>query len=253
MNTTRRELLSGIGVATIAGLCSAPHSLFSQNASLLPVPDGPGETFPASKSVVTAPRSTVFKGIEWLGQVIPYPEKEKRGDTFPVTWGADDHIYTSAGDPVWPDKGSGLDVERLIGNAPEYTLERVNRMRDYTGSGGCGPKPTGFISVGGVLYLAFQNLTGRSDLPANESGIMATYGHGYDAQIVQSNDAGKTWNPALKTIQKPMFPGRIFAAPAFVNFGKDNAGARDNFIYAGSGEGWDNGTHLRVARPPQPK
>ncbi len=248
MPTTRRELLSGIGVAAAAGLCSTPRSLFSQNTSQLPSPGHAGEAFAASKSIVNAPRSPVLRGIKWLGQVVPYPEPDKRGDTFPVTWAEDDNIYTSAGDPIWPDKGSGLDVERLIGNAPNFRLERVNPMRDYSGSGGCGPKPTGFISANGKLYLAFQNMTGRSDLPRNEADIMATYGHGYDAQIVESSDYGKTWNPDLRAIQKPMFPGRIFGSPAFLNFGKDNAGARDNFVYAVSGEGWDNGTHLRLGR-----
>jgi hypothetical protein len=243
---TRRELLSGIGAATVAGLCSNPQSLFSQTT----VPNQAEETFAASKSIVSAPRSKVFKGIEWLSDVVSYPEIDKRGDTFPVTWSDDDDIYTSAGDPVWPDKGSGLDVERLIGNAPNFQLERVNPMRDYSGSGGCGPKPTGFLSARGKLYLAFQNMTGRSDLPHNESDIMAIYGHGYDAQIVESNDHGKTWVPDLKTIKKPMFPGRIFGAVAFINFGKDNAGARDKFVYAVSGQGWDNGSELRLGRVP---
>ncbi len=250
MTKTRRELLGGIGAVAVAGLYSAPHSLFGQ-ATILPHNSNHNEkTFAASRSVVSAPRSPVLRGIEWLSAVTPYPETDKRGDTFPVTWGADDHIYTSAGDPVWPDKDSGLDVERLIGSAPNFQVERVNAMRNYHGWGGCGPKPTGFLSAAGVLYLAFQNMTGRSNLPPNEADIMATYGHGYDAQIVQSNDYGKTWQPDLKTIQTPMFPGRTFAAPAFLNFGKDNAGARDEFIYAISGEGWDNGTHLRLGRVP---
>ena len=47
-----------------------------------------------------------------------------------------------------------------------------------------------------------------------------------------------------------MFPGRKFGAPAFVNFGKDNAGARDGYIYVISGEDWDNGCHCRLARVP---
>lgn len=250
MPTTRRELLGGIGMATVASLCSTPRSLFSQNETPLPKSSSGEEIFAASKSIVNAPRSPKLRGIEWLSPVIPYPEADKRGDTFPVTWGADDNIYTSAGDPQWPHKHSGLDVERLIGNAPNFHLESVNSMPDYSGWGGCGPKPTGFISVAGVLYLAFQNMTGRSDLPQNEADIMMVYGHGYDAQIVQSRDNGKTWLPDLKTIRKPMFPGRNFGSPAFVNFGRDNAGARDGFIYAVSGYGWDNGTDLRVGRTP---
>jgi hypothetical protein len=77
---------------------------------------------------------------------------------------------------------------------------------------------------------------------------MMIYGHGYDAQIIQSRDFGKSWEPELKTIGQPMFPGRVFAAPAFINYGRDNEGARDNYVYAISGEGWDNGSHLRLGR-----
>lgn len=65
-------------------------------------------------------------------------------------------VYTSAGDPVWPDKESGFDFECLDG-----PISRPNRMGDFRGADGAGPKPTGLISVKGVLYLAFQNATGR--------------------------------------------------------------------------------------------
>ena len=44
---------------------------------------------------------------------------------------------------------------------PHYTITRVNAMPEYRGSGGGGPKPTGMISVHGVLYLAVQNLFGK--------------------------------------------------------------------------------------------
>jgi hypothetical protein len=48
----------------------------------------------------------------------------------------------------------------------------------------------------------------------------------------------------------PMFPGRIFAAPAFINYGKDNKGAVDGYVYALSGEGWCNGNNVRLGRAP---
>lgn len=249
MSMTRRNALKSIGCALSAfGSSSLP--LGSEEKPMeSTLAQGAGTVFSTSKSILTVPRSSILRGIEWLSEAVPYPEPDKRGDTFPVTWAADDNIYTSAGDPVWPDKDSGLDVECLTGPAPAYRVERVNPMRAYSGWGGCGPKPTGFISVKGILYLAFQNMTGSSALAPNPLEIMTTYGHGYDAQIVQSRDFGKTWEPDLKTISKPMFPGRKFAAPAFINYGKDNEGAAE-FAYAISGEGWDNGTHLRLGRVP---
>jgi hypothetical protein len=252
MFLTRREAVNIIGLGALSAIGARP--LLSEvrqpeqnSASNRTV----GSVFPSGTSVVSIPRSPVLKGIRWLSVEQPYAETDKRGDTFPVTWASDDNLYTSAGDPVWPDKGSGLDVECLTGMAPYYRVERINPMTGYSGWGGCGPKPTGFISVDGALYLAFQNMTGTSQLPSNPLDIMMIYGHGYDAQIVQSRDFGKTWQPDLKTIGAPMFPGRTFAAPAFINYGRDNEGARDNFVYAISGEGWDNGSHLRLGRVPR--
>ena len=215
------------------------------------------DNFPAPGSILNLPPSPVIRGFEWTGPMVPYPETDKRGDTFPVTWAADDRIYTSAGDPVWPDKGSGLDFECLDGPATNYQISRSNRMDDFRGWGGMGPKPSGLISVNGVLYLAFQNATGQGEENKGETpdalNILANYGHGYDAQIVASSDFGRSWKPSLKELKQPMFPGRLFGAPAFVNYGKDNEGARDGFVYAISGEGWDNGDHCRLGRVPADK
>jgi hypothetical protein len=215
------------------------------------------DSFPAPSSMMNLPPSPVIRGFEWTGPMVPYPEKDKRGDTFPVTWAADDKIYTSAGDPNWPDRVDGLDFECIDGPAPNIHITRPNRMDDFRGGGGSGPKPSGLISVKGVLYLAFQNATGRGDANLggnrNVSYTMGNYGHGYDAQIIASSDFGRTWKPSFRELKQTMFPGRIFGAPAFINFGKDNEGARDGFVYAISGEGWDNGDHCRLGRVPADK
>jgi hypothetical protein len=47
-----------------------------------------------------------------------------------------------------------------------------------------------------------------------------------------------------------MFPGHKFGGPAFVNFGQDNANARDGYVYAASSDQWDNGSNLRLGRVP---
>jgi len=190
--------------------------------------------------------------LEWTGPSVPYPEHGQRGDTFPVTWAPDDHLYTSAGDPVTPEHGDGLDVQRIAGDPPHHTITRLNPMADYRGWGGTGPKPTGMICVGGTLYLAFQNASGQQHPNAAAAGVDAVinFGHGYDAHVVTSRDLGRTWTPPLAEVTAPMFPGRTFGAPAFVNFGQDNAGARDGYVYAISGEGWDNGSHCRLGRVP---
>jgi hypothetical protein len=231
--------------------------LFSQHLTPCPCPEHP-----------QFKPSPVFDGFQWVGEQVPYPPpgpgddlKEigptnpyfdklgpgVTGDTFPMTWADDDEIYASAGDPGWgnPPKNNGLDVEKFSGMPPHYKISRVNFMEGYVGEGGGGEKPTGMISVNGVLYLAFQNLLGKKP---------PEHGHdsqnGTDASVVASRDHGKTWTPSIKDIKKPMFPGAVFGGPAFVNTGRDNADAPDKYVYAISTDQWDNGSALRVARVP---
>jgi len=139
----------------------------------------------------------------------------------------------------------GLDIQKFSGPAPNYTITKVNHMVDYIGGGGDGPKPSGMICIDGVLYLAFQNLL-RNRIPV--FGLQCQ--HGSDAQIIYSIDKGGTWIPALGNIKAPMFPGHLFGSPAFINYGQNHANARDQFVYAVSGDQWDNGCNLRLGRVP---
>ena len=184
MKLSRRNVLRTIAYGTLGRSLSAVAS-WAKSA--------PGnESYPAPRSILKLPASPVIRSFEWTGPTVPYPEMEKRGDTFPITWAADDKLYTSAGDPVWPDKGSGLDFECLDGPAPNFRISRPNRMEDFRGAGGAGPKPTGLSSVGGVLYLAFQNATGKGESIRDNADVVMKYGHGYDAQIIGSSDLGRT-------------------------------------------------------------
>lgn len=228
------------------------------------------ESESAGVAVVPVSPSPVIKEFKWLGEQTTYPDPSPgedltelgtvytiwfadrgpavRGDTYPMTWADDDEIYASSGDPHWGKKAIGLDVEKFSGFPPEYKITKVNEMYGYVGNGGEGPKPSGMICVDGVLYLAFQNLLGKKP---------AVYGkksqHGTNASIVCSKNHGKTWTPDINDIKEPMFPGYIFGGPAFVNFGRNNENARDNYVYAVSAEQWDNGSHLRAGRVPKDK
>lgn len=195
------------------------------------------------------PKSDIILGLDWLGEEIPYPEEGVRGDTFPMTWACDGEIYTAAGDPWWGEKIWGLDVEKISGMAPDYRIAKVNEMMDFTGWGGAGPKSCGMISVKGVLYLAAQNLDGKKPPLYGQKSQ-----NGTDAHIFASHDFGKTWSPDLpKIFDHYMFKGCRFGGPAFINFGQDNADARDEFVYAVSSDQWDNGSQLVLGRVPQDK
>jgi hypothetical protein len=101
------------------------------------------------------------------------------------------------------------------------------------------------ICVDGILYLAFQDMLGMRPAPFSLRSQ-----HGSDAHIVYSSSTGGFWTPSFKLIEKPMFPGHKFGGPSFINFGKNNANARDNFVYAVSSDQWDNGSNLRLGRVP---
>ena len=195
--------------------------------------------------ISTIPQSTCISGFEWCSERLPYADKDVKGDTFPLTWAEDDEIYTAAGDPLWGESHDGLDVEKFSGGPTDYTITKVNHMNDYKGWGGAGPKPSGMICVHGVLYLAFQNMRGFRQPPFSLKSQ-----HGSDAQIVYSTTKGGSWVPALGTIEAPMFSGYKFGGPSFINFGKNNANARDHYVYAVSSDQWDNGSNLRLGRVP---
>jgi len=191
------------------------------------------------------PKSTFIKSFQWRGDRISYPEPDVKGDSFPMTWADDGEIYTSAGDPLWGETQSGLDVEKISGGPADYKITKVNPMNDFVGWGGDGPKPTGMICVDGVLYLAVQNIRRTQKAP-----FSVVSQHGSDAHILYSFSGKSLWVPAFGNIAAPMFPGHKFGGPVFVNFGQNNAHARDNHVYAVSGDQWDNGSNLRLGRVP---
>ena len=194
------------------------------------------------------PESKFIKKFSWAGERIPYPEKDVKGDTYPMTWADDGEIYASAGDPLWGESISGLDVEKFAGGPEDYKITKFNHMNDYLGWGGNGAKPSGMICVDGVLYLAFQNFMGGAKPPFSDKSQP-----GSDAHIVFCNRGFNQWHESFKAIEKPMFPGSRFGGPAFINFGKNNENARDEYVYAVSGDQWDNGSNVRLGRVPNNK
>jgi CubicO group peptidase (beta-lactamase class C family) len=177
------------------------------------------------------PQSAVIGGVEFEpGSAIRCAAPGS--DNWPLTWADDGHLYTSYGDgngfEPRTEKKLSQGFARIVGPAESFRGENVRTSTGETlGDGVKGPKASGLIMVDGVLYAWIRN-TGNS-------------------QLAFSEDRGKTWQWGFKFTES-------FATPAFLNFGRNYGGARDDYVYSYSQDGPsayepDDGVVLaRVAR-----
>ncbi len=154
------------------------------------------------------PPSKVIEGIEWA----PVETIRRQGsdcDNFPTTWADDGDLYTAHGDcrgflPLRPFK-LGLGFAKVTGGPGNFKGINIPSNGENTGSGANGKKASGLLMVDGVLYMWARN-AGNS-------------------QLAWSTDHAKTWTWADWKFTTS------FGHPAFLNFGKNYAGARDNYVY----------------------
>jgi hypothetical protein len=95
------------------------------------------------------------------------------------------------------------------------------------GDGAGGPKASGLLMVDGTLVMLVRN-TGNS-------------------QLAWSKDRGRTWTWGAKWQTS-------FGCPAFLNFGRHYAGARDDYVYVYSPDGpsaYESADQLVLARAPK--
>ena len=152
-------------------------------------------------------------------------------DNWPMTWGDDDAQYTSYGDgsgfdpPV--EKKLGMGFARILGGPDDYKALNLRSDGERTGNGANSPKASGILMVDGVLYLWVRNVG--------------------NAQLAWSRDRGRTWQWGFKMETS-------FGSPAFLNFGRNYAGARDGFVYTYSQDGpsaYESDNGLVLARAPR--
>lgn len=177
------------------------------------------------------PPSPVIASIEWD----PVEAIHRTGsdcDNFPSTWADDDVIYTAHGDcrgfePLRPEK-LGLGFAKITGEPLSARGTNIPASADNKGQGAEGKKASGMLMVDGVLYLWARN-AGNS-------------------QLAWSTDHAQTW-----TWSDWKF-STSFGHPAFLNFGKNYAGAQDGFVYIYSPDGdsaYEGVADLVMARVPK--
>jgi len=141
--------------------------------------------------------------------------KAHDSDNWPITWGDDDQLYTAYGDghgfePLIKPKLS-LGFARVKGDPPDFQGFNIrSETGERAGNGVKGAKASGMLMVGGTLYLWVRNTN--------------------NATLTWSSDHGVTWTWGFTL-------DTSFGCPAFLNFGRNYAGARDGFVYIYSQDG----------------
>jgi CubicO group peptidase (beta-lactamase class C family) len=136
--------------------------------------------------------------------------RARGSDNWPITWGDDDALYTAYGDgrgfePFVPKKLS-LGLAKVWGSPPDFQGVNLRSASiESTGDDVAGHKASGILMVDGSLYLLVRNVE--------------------NSQLAWSTDRGATWNLADWKLREN------FGAPAFINYGRDYQGARDEFVY----------------------
>lgn len=206
---------------------------------------------------VVPPESTFFSTV-YVEESSTY-NTDSDGDLWPVAWSDDDYLYGANGD----GKGFALGAQMAdivvnrIGGSPDTRNITGIRLAsgDQVGQVWSDPakynrKPTGMVSVGGVLYLAVQDLHSGSSA--------ATFNDVPAATIAKSTDKGKSWSWDKA---KPMFDQYLFTTIIFLDYGKDSANNTfDGYVYAyGLDNNWRDSfsdtvpdpTKLYLARVPR--
>jgi hypothetical protein len=136
-------------------------------------------------------------------------------DNWPITWGDDDNLYTAYGDghgfePLIKPKLS-LGLARVEGGPRDFHGVNIrSASAERTGGGAKGAKASGMLIVDGTLYMWARNT--------------------HNATLAWSTDHGAnwTWGFTLDT---------SFGCPTFLNFGRNYAGAADDYVYSYSQDG----------------
>ncbi len=155
------------------------------------------------------PPSPLIKSVKWA-PAETIVRKAKGGDNWPLTWADDGHLYTAYGDgngfePGIPEKLS-LGFARVEGSPADFVGINIrSHSGEQKGAGKSGVKASGLVIVDGVLFMSARN-AGNS-------------------RLAWSADHARTWEWSDWTFTSG------FGCPTFLNFGRDYAAARDDYVY----------------------
>lgn len=150
-------------------------------------------------------------------------------DNWPCTWGEDGVLYTSYGDgygflPL-TEKKLSLGFATIHGDPGSFKGVNLRTgTGEREGDGAQGEKASGLVMVDGVLYMLARN-AGNS-------------------QLAWSEDKGRTWEWGFRFQTS-------FGCPTFVNYGRNYAGAPDDYVYVYSPDGssaYEEYDHIVLAR-----
>ncbi|MDY0354824.1 MAG: serine hydrolase [Sedimentisphaerales bacterium] len=189
---------------------------------------------PVMEAVVSPPYppSQVIAQVEWApaDTVI---RKANGSDNWPITWADDDNLYTAYGDG-WGlapkvDQKLSLGFAKVIGGPKDFVGVNIRtETGERRGDGPRGPKASGMLCVDGVLYMFVRNIG--------------------NSQIAWSEDYARTWRWSDWKFETS------FGAPTFVNFGRNYAGARDDYVYVYSNDcdtAYEAADRMVMARVPK--
>jgi CubicO group peptidase (beta-lactamase class C family) len=166
------------------------------------------------------PRSKKITDIHWApaGTIVRLATGEAvrdGSDNWPMTWAQDDCLYTAYGDgygfePSLPHK-LGMGFGKIRGEPDHFNYENIRSDAENQSWGGAGEKASGLLAMDDNIYLWVRN--------ANQKGEQS--------RLACSNDHQKTWTWCDWRFEE-------FGHIAFVNYGKNYQGARDNYVYMAS-------------------
>jgi hypothetical protein len=155
------------------------------------------------------PQKPKIAGIDWAPRET-IVRLAPGSDNWPMTWADDDGLYTVYGDgrgfKPFVERKLSLGLARVTGSPDEPRGENLrSETAEDLGDGARGKKASGMLMVDGVLYLLVRNAA--------------------NAQLGWSRDRGRTWTWADWKFTTS------FGCPTLLNFGRNYAGARDDFVY----------------------